>query len=95
MNAINVSASYQNLDNMNSIQQREVTDPITYAIANSNEDNKRVENNLHRIIETNEGEKTELDPDKQKQQQQKNKKKNEEKHKNRGLENGRFIDFTV
>ncbi|MDR0304173.1 MAG: hypothetical protein LBH98_05315 [Chitinispirillales bacterium] len=95
MNAIDVPASFQNLENMNRIQQREVTNPLAYAMRNSDEDAKRLENQLHHVHETNSAEKTEVDPDKQRRQQQKNKKKDEEKHKNRGLENGRFVDFTA
>jgi hypothetical protein len=94
MNPIDIPASFQNLENMNRIQQREVSNPIAYAMANNDADNKRVEDNLHKVLETEEGEKTEVDPEKQKQQQQK-KKKEEEKRKNRGPNNGRFIDFTA
>jgi hypothetical protein len=78
---------------MNRIQQREVTDPIMYAMANNAADNKRVEDNLHRVVETDQTEKPEVDPEKQKQQQKK--KKEEDKNKNRGPRNGRFIDFTA
>ena len=93
MNAINLPASFQNLENMSGIQHREVTNPIAFAIRNSQEDSKRVEDNLHKVIETNESEDTQVDPEKQKQQQKKKKKGQQQK--NRGLENGRFIDFTA
>lgn len=93
MNPIDIPASFQNLENMNRIQQREVSDPITYAMTNNAADSKRVEDNLHRVVETDETEKVEIDPEKQKQQQKK--KKEEEKNKNRGPKNGRFIDFTA
>jgi len=93
MNPIDIPASFQNLENMNRIQQREVSDPITYAMANNAADNKRVEDNLHRVVETDQTEKPEVDPEKQRQQQKK--KKEENKHKNHGPGNGRFIDFTA
>jgi hypothetical protein len=95
MNAIDVPASFQNLDKMNNIQQREISNPLAYALRNSDEDAKRLENQLHQVNAMKETEKTGVDPDRQRQQQKKNKKKNEERHKNRGIENGRFVDFIV
>jgi hypothetical protein len=96
MNPIDFPASFQNLENMNKIQHKEVTDPLMFAMRNSIEDDKRLEERLHRVNESEEADKSkEINPDEQKKQEQNKKKKDEKKQKNRGLENGRFIDFSV
>ena len=97
MNPIDFPASFQNLENMNKIQHKEVTDPLMFAMRNSIEDDKRLEERLHKVNETEESDKNnKIDPDEEKRkEQQQKKKKDEKKHKNRGLESGRFVDFSV
>jgi hypothetical protein len=94
MEPIDIPASFQNLENMNKIQQREVSNPLMFAMRNSDEDNKRLEENLHRVNETEEADSAKINPDERRKQEQKKKKK-EQKFKNRGVENGRFIDLSA
>jgi len=96
MNSVFSAVSIQSVDSMTHLQQREISAPLFYALKNSEEDEKRLENRLQRVNETEEADELALDPDGRRQQeQQKKKKKEEEKRKNRGLENGRFIDFSA
>jgi len=97
MNPIDFPASFQNLENMNKIQHKEVTDPIMFAMANRTEDEKRIEERLHRVNETEEADKKkEIDPDEEKKQEQERKRKrDEQRRRNRGPQGGRFIDFSA
>ena len=96
MNAAFNNAALPVLDSMSQIQQRETAAPVAFALRNADEDEKRLEHRLSRVNEMEGMDELALNPDQKKEQeQQKKKKKQEEKRRNRGLENGRFVDFSA
>lgn len=96
MNSAYNVAALPNLENMSQIQQKEISVPAAFAMRNADEDDKRLEDRLKRVNESEESDELKLNPDERREQQrQQKKKKKEEQRKNRGLENGRFVDFSA
>ena len=97
MNAAFNAAALPNLENMSQLQQREISAPVAFALRNADADDKRLENRLSKVneMEETDGIKA-INPDERREQeQQKKKKKQGEQRRNRGLENGRFVDFSA